>query len=157
MCNGEYNYSLSIEINRNLNRYGEVRKFYDFKHRWNVTCLCNARWEMFLMCFGFSHLSSSRTQPHHTVHQVPPLRMGGRLAGKMQRQFANFLASGKNYFHTISCLLINQAHISKGVRVESFNASLQGVLEICRTNVPPPLCPQTINCRLFSLCTPNLQ
>ena len=80
---------------------------------------------------------SSRSQPHHTVQQIPPLRMGGRLAGKMQHQFANFLASGKNYFHTISCLLINQAHISKDVRVESCTASLQGVLEICRPNGPP--------------------
>ena len=55
----------------------------------------------------------------------------------MQREIANFLASGKNYFYTISYLLMNQAHISKGVRVESFMASLQGVLEVCRTNVPP--------------------
>ena len=38
---------------------------------------------------------------------------------------------------------MNQAHISKGGRVESFMASLQGVLEVCRTNVPP-LRPQTI-------------
>ena len=58
----------------------------------------------------------------------------------MQREIANFLASGKNYFYTISYLLMNQAHISKGVRVESFNASLQGVLEICRTNPPPCIC-----------------
>ena len=55
----------------------------------------------------------------------------------MQREIAYFLASGKNYFYTISYLLMNQAHISKGVRVESFNASLQGVLEICRTNLSP--------------------
>ena len=55
----------------------------------------------------------------------------------MQREIAYFLASGKNYFYTISYLLINQAHISKGGRVESFMASLQGVLEVCRTNVPP--------------------
>ena len=32
---------------------------------------------------------------------------------------------------------MNQAHISKGGRVESFMASLQGVLEVCRTNLPP--------------------
>ena len=56
--------------------------------------------------------------------------MGGRLAPKMQREIANFLASGKNYFYTISYLLMNQTHISKGVRVESITASLQGVLEL---------------------------
>ena len=104
----------------------------------NETCLCSvlyARWGMFLMSFGFSHLSSSYTQPHHTVHHIPPLRMGGCLS---PHEIANFLASGKNYFYTISYLLMNQAHISKGVRVESFTASLQGVLDICRTNLPPP-------------------
>ena len=125
-------YCLSIETNRNLNGYVEVMKFDDFKNT-NETCLCSvlyARWGMFLMCVGFSH----STTPHSTTDT--PLRMGGRLAGKIQRQFANFLASGKNYFHIISCLLINQAHISKGVRVESCTASLQGVLEICRPNGP---------------------
>ena len=86
------------------------------------------------MSFRFSHLSSSYTQPHHTVHHIPPLRMGGCLS---PHEIANFLASGKNYFYTISYLLMNQAHISKGVRVESFMASLQGVLDICRTNLPP--------------------
>ena len=67
---------------------------------------------------------SISTQQHHLVHRIPSLRMGGRLTGKMQREIANFLASGKNYFYTISYLLINQAHISKGVHVESFAASL---------------------------------
>ena len=101
------------------------------------TCLCSvlyARWGMFLMSFRFSHLSSSYTQPHHTVHHIPPLRMGGCLS---PHEIANFLASGKNYFYTISYLLMNQAHISKGVRVESFTALLQGVLDICWTNLPP--------------------
>ena len=41
-----------------------------------------------------------------------------------ESEFVNFLASRENYFHTISCLLVNQAYISKGLRVESFAASL---------------------------------
>ena len=85
------------------------------------------------------HLLSTQ----HSVHRIPSLRMGGGLSGKMQREITYFLASGKNYFYTISYLLMNQAHISKGGRVESLMASLQGVLEVCRTNLPP-LSPQTI-------------
>ena len=97
------------------------------------TCLCSvlyARWEMFLMCFGFSHLVSSRTQPHHIVHQVWPAKCNVNLPTSWH--------PGKIIFIPSSCLLINQAHISKGVRLESCTASLQGVLEICRTNPPPP-------------------
>ena len=91
--------------------------------------------DVFDVRWFFPPPSSHSTTPHSTTDT--PFTQGRLFAGKMQRQFANFLESGKNYFHTISCLLINQAHISKGVCVESCRASLQGVLEICRTNVPP--------------------
>ena len=97
--------------------------------------------DVFNVRWFFPPPSSHSTTPHSTTDT--PFTQGRLFAGKMQRQFANFLASGKNYFHTISCLLINQAHISKGVRVESCTASLQGVLEICRPNAP--LSPQTNN------------
>ena len=84
-----------------------------------ITSLCSV-WKM--VCWHSFHLISSQQQ--HSVLEIPPLLRGGGLSPKMQREIAYFLASGKNYFYTISYLLMNQAHISKGVRVESFTDSL---------------------------------
>ena len=93
-------------------------------------------WKMLCSCVDIPSILSPLNNNTQYI-TVPPLRKGGHLYGKMQREITYFLASGKNYFYTISYLLMNQAHISKGGRVESFMASLQGVLEVCRTNVPP--------------------
>ena len=65
------------------------------------TCLCSvlyARWGMFLMSFRFSHLSSSYTQPHHTVHHIPPLRMGGCLPAKCNVKSPTSWRPGKIIF-----------------------------------------------------------
>ena len=93
-------------------------------------------WKMLCSCVDIPSILSPLNNNTQYI-TVPPLRKGGHLYGKMQREITYFLASGKNYFYTISYLLMNQAHISKGGRVESFMASLQGVLEVCRTNLPP--------------------
>ena len=88
-------------------------------HRYVVMlCALCERCCVVVLTFLPSYLLSTTTL---STREYPLYGWGG---GKMQCEITYFLASGKNYFYTISYLLMNQAHISKGVRVESFTASL---------------------------------
>ena len=91
----------------------------------NETCLCSvlyARLGMFLMRFGFCTLPPLSLNNNTQYYKIPPLRMGGGLSGKMQREITYFLASGKNYFYTISYLLMNHGLLYPTGRIGFFQA-----------------------------------